>query len=81
MKTQMQTVTGKLNIIERLKSSTNGNPRYSFVLVDSEGNLSELVKTCVDCSYGYAINNYQNKVLTVEVKHVRGVLSLINIVK
>lgn len=47
--------TGKLEIIERLKSSYNGNPRY---LISIDGYHC---KTGVDSSYGYCVTNYDGK--------------------
>lgn len=79
MKTHI--LTGKLNIIERLKSSVNGNPRYNFVLVHSDGNLSALIKTKPDSSFGYSITNYRDKVVSVEVGSYRNNLSLFDIIK
>lgn len=76
-----QIIGGKLNIIERLKSSVNGNPRYSFVIVDSEGNLSPLIKTKPDSSYSYSITNYRDKSVAVEVSMYHGSLSLVSIIE
>lgn len=73
--------TGKLNIIERLKSSVNGNPRYSFVLVYSDGSLSDLIKTKPDSTFGYSITNYHDKFVSVVVGYHRNTLSLVDIIK
>lgn len=46
---------GKLEIIKRLKSSYNGNPRY-LLRIDGFH-----CKTAVDSSYGYSVTNYDGK--------------------
>jgi hypothetical protein len=81
MSKNLEVFTGKLVVMERLKSSVNGNPRYSFVIVDSEGNLSPLIKTKPDSSYGYSITNYQDKMVSVEVGMYHNNLSLFDINK
>lgn len=47
--------TGTLEVIERLPSSTNGNPRY-LLRIDGV-----TCRTAVDSSYGYSITNYEGK--------------------
>jgi hypothetical protein len=46
---------GKLEIIKRLASSINGNPRY---LISIDGFTC---KTPVDSGYGYSVTNYNGK--------------------
>lgn len=47
--------TGKLEILSRLPSSLNGNPRY-LLRVDGW-----TCKTSVDSSYGYSVTNFDGK--------------------
>ena len=53
--------TGKLEIIERLKNSVNGNPRY-LVMV---GGL--VCRTRPDASYNYDIQNLDGRTVRVEI--------------
>lgn len=53
------THTGKLEIMERLKNSYNGNPRFRCYIAG----VSFVTKP--DCMYGYRIENYQGRELTV----------------
>ena len=50
--------TGLLQVVERLPSSTNGNPRY---LVVFDGYTC---RTKIDCSIGYMIDNLDDKTCT-----------------
>lgn len=70
MKKQTFTVTGKLSITEKMKNSTMGNPRYQFVIVDDNGDVTSIY-TGVDSGYGYEITNYDGKRVTVEYSIVR----------
>lgn len=79
MSKNLEVFTGRLEIIERLNSSVYGNPRYSFIIVDSEGNVSPLIKTKPNSSFGYSITNYRDKVVSVEVGNYRNNLSLFGI--
>lgn len=71
----MQTLSGVVTDSQRLKSSTNGNPRYQFV-VDGQ-----IITTAPNCSYGYEIKNYCDKYIACDVAIKRGKLTLINIHK
>jgi len=71
----MQTLSGVVTDLQRLKSSTNGNPRYQFI-VDGQ-----IITTAVDCMYGYEIKNYCYKQIACDVAVKRGKLTLINIHK
>ena len=53
--------TGILEIMKRLPSSRNGNPRY-LAIVDGYA-----FKTSVDSSYGYCITNYDGRLVTVTI--------------
>jgi hypothetical protein len=46
---------GKLEILDRLPSSTNGNPRYLLRVAGFT------CKTPVDSMYGYSVPNYNGK--------------------
>ncbi len=69
----MQTLSGVVTDIQRLKSSTNGNPRYQFVVG------GQIITTAVDCMYGYEITNFIDKHIVCDVAVKRGKLTLINI--
>jgi hypothetical protein len=64
-------ISGKLEIIERMKSSKNGNPRYKFTV----GNSLPIV-TGVDSSYGYEITNHDGKPIIITVGTHYGKLTL-----
>jgi len=66
---------GTLYIVERLKSSVNGNPRYSCLLV-MDGTESIAFKTGVDSSFGYSITNYRDKEVVVSLGTVRNQTTL-----
>lgn len=51
-------VTGRLERVERLATSRNGNPRYA-VTVDAGGTYSETYKTGVDASVNYDVPNHK----------------------
>lgn len=53
--------TGILKIITRLDSSINGNPRF---LLSIDGFTC---KTSVDSSYGYSVQNYDNKMVEATI--------------
>lgn len=53
----IQEYTGKLSIIERLKNSHNGNPRYLISVGDV------VCKTGVDYMHAYSITNYKNQMV------------------
>jgi len=57
--------SGKLENIERMASSRNGNPRYKFTVG------GEQVVLAVDSSWGYCITNYRDQIVTVEVTDKR----------
>ena len=52
------TVTGKLEIIHRMPSSINGNPRY-FVRINGQ-----TCKTKPDSDSAYSITNYDGKTVS-----------------
>jgi hypothetical protein len=53
--------TGKLQIIKRLPSSRNGNPRY-LLKVDGW-----TCRTSVDSSLGYSVTNFDNKIVEATI--------------
>lgn len=67
--------TGKLEIIERLPNSINGNPRY---LCRIDGYT---FRTAPDSSYGYSLPNHDGKVTTVTLGTHYGKCTLNSIVK
>jgi hypothetical protein len=52
---------GILKIIKRLDGSINGNPRF---LISIDGFQC---KTAVDSSYGYSVQNYDNKLVIATI--------------
>lgn len=79
-KATVYTVTGTLKIVERLKNSVNGNPRYSLIIIsdDQELYINSLV-TGVDSSHGYGITNFEDKKVTVDYKIIRSKNTLVDI--
>lgn len=67
--------TGIITDIKRLESSKNGNPRFEFTIDGYR------VRTTPDSSYGYSIQNYENKEITVTLGLHYEVLSLDSIYK
>lgn len=67
--------TGILEIVERLNSSKNGNPRY-LCRVDGY-----TFRTAVDSSHGYSITNYEGKQAEVTIGSHYGVVTLNSINK
>jgi hypothetical protein len=69
--------TGKLLNIQRMKHSLNGNPRFSAI-VDNQ-----IFVTAVDSSYGYSIQNFEDKLVTVTIgsHYGRTTLDSIQLVK
>jgi hypothetical protein len=68
------TLTGKLLIIKRLKSSAYGNPKY-LCAISTEDNLTSF-ETQTNSLLGYSITNYENKTITVDLKYYRNNLTL-----
>ena len=62
--------TGTITNIERLPSSVNGNPRYSF---ECDGYT---IKTAVDSMQGYALTNYEDREVTLTAGTHYGNLTL-----
>ena len=65
--------TGILEIIQRERSSVNGNPRYQVRL---DGYTA---KTSVDSSLGYSITNYDGKQVTAHIGLYYGVRTIDNV--
>ena len=67
--------TGKLEIIERLHNSVNGNPRF---LIRIDGFIC---RTGVDSQHGYGITNYnrRNVTATIGTHYGRATLNTIEV--
>lgn len=65
--------TGELIHVVRERSSRNGNPRYRAIVDGVE------FWTGVDSAHAYKLPNYRDKRVTVELKEVRGRLTLASI--
>lgn len=57
----VKTYTGKLEVVQRLDNSFNGNPRYQFTV----GGVAAI--TQADCSYGYSITNFDGKMVKARI--------------
>lgn len=66
---------GILEVIERLPSSLNGNPRY-LIRVDGW-----TCKTRVDSNLGYKVNNYEGKQVIATIGTHYGVATLYTVSK
>jgi hypothetical protein len=66
-------VHGKLTITKRLNNSVSGNPRF---LINVDGYS---VKTTVDSSLGYSVQNFDGKDVIATVGTHYGVLSLADV--
>ena len=74
---------GKLVILKRLKNSTMGNPKFLCAVLD-KAKTGFTFETATNSGYAYAIENYSNKDVTVEIGTFRNkatlhTLSLIHI--
>jgi hypothetical protein len=65
--------TGELVIVQKLKHSRNGNPRY-LVMLDGYA-----ASTMTDCSLGYAITNFEGKQVTADIGTHYGTVSIQNV--
>ena len=66
----LKTISGKLEIVKRLKSSYYGNPRFLISIDGVE------YSTQPDASFGYAVENYANKDVMAQVGTYYGKLSI-----
>ena len=71
----MAFITGRLENIERLESSRNGNPRFAATVNGVD------VRTSPDSSFGYSIQNHEGKLITVEIREYYGNTTIENIQK
>lgn len=62
--------TGKLDVIKRLPSSRNGNPRYLLRIA------GYTCRTAPDAGIAYAITNYDGKTVTALIGSHYGVATL-----
>ena len=61
---------GKLEVIKRLKSSVNGNPRYQVYVAGFH------CVTAPDSSLGYSVRNYDGKEVKATIGTHYGVVTL-----
>ena len=59
MSKKLQQYNGKIQIVKRLNSSVNGNPRFLIELCDLD--YYETLETKSDYMYNYNIENLSNK--------------------
>lgn len=69
---------GKLVILERLKNSVNGNPRYLAAIIDESG-TGFTFKTRPDSMTAYALPNYAGKQVVATLGTYRGQRTLASI--
>ena len=69
----IKTISGKLQIVEKLKNSLNGNPRYMALIGDL------VVKTKPDAQLGYSITNYRDKQVIALVKQYKNHIALLSV--
>ena len=67
--------TGKLVILQRLKNSTLGNPKFLAAVLDVNRNGVSF-ETATNSSHGYSIENYENKYVPVEIGTYRNKATL-----
>ena len=65
-------IEGRLTVIERMKSSKYGNPKYK-ILISTRNSLgfpiNEVFVTDTNASLGYSITNHDNKLVKAEVRY------------
>lgn len=61
-----QTYTGTLRVIERMKNSTNGNPRFLVMVGDT------VARTLPDAGYSYTIGNLEGQKVRAVIGEHRG---------
>ena len=66
-----KTVKATLNIIDRLKSSVNGNPKYKIELIGLNSATGVIFETGTDAMLGYSITNYDGKNVEAEVRYLK----------
>lgn len=66
-----QTVKATLNILGRLKSSINGNPKYKVELIGLTACCGVAFETGTDAMLGYSITNYDGKNVEAEVRYLK----------
>lgn len=71
----IKTYKGKFEIVKRLPSSVNGNPRFLVKIGNS------FCRTGVDCSLGYSVQKYDGKQVIAEIGKHYGVSILNSIEK
>lgn len=67
------TVTGKLVIVERMKNSTYGNPRYKVLIGE------HAYATPPDAGWVYGIANHRDATVTATVGMRRGVATVFSV--
>ena len=70
---------GKILELIREKNSTNGNPRFTAVILDKNGNGVTLATTAPDSSLAYGLSNYRGHWVNYETATKRGRLTLVNV--
>jgi len=58
---------GVLHTVKRLKSSINGNPRFLVTITDYDRQDCTVARTFKDSMEGYAISNFEGKLVDCEI--------------
>tara|TARA_R100000541_G_C1886204_1_gene82985 strand:+ start:610 stop:900 length:291 start_codon:yes stop_codon:yes gene_type:complete len=68
---ETHTTKATLTIIDRLKSSVNGNPKYKVELMGLNNAFGIIFETETDAMLGYSISNYDGKLVSAEVRYLK----------
>lgn len=63
----VKSYTGTLRIVERMKNSVNGNPRFRCYIENEAGAAEVLFVTKPDSAYAYDIGNLTDKQVTANI--------------
>tara|TARA_R100000482_G_C5037793_1_gene106948 strand:- start:257 stop:502 length:246 start_codon:yes stop_codon:yes gene_type:complete len=72
---------GRLHTVKRLKSSFNGNPRFLVCITTYDKPNVRIARTFPDSMEGYAISNFEGKLVDCEIGIHRNNLHIQNIRK
>ena len=68
---------GKILELIREKNSANGNPRFTAVILDQNGNGVTMATTAPDSSLAYGLSNYTGHWVNYQTETKRGRLTLV----
>lgn len=77
-----ETITGRLQILDRLPQSRNGNPRYTLLISEGRGGGQQVTcRTAPDSSLAYKLPNYDGKQVRARIGWHYGKVTLAGIEK